>query len=99
MNKKEIKQKAIEFARSSNSKSYLHETGIIDGYIKGYEASADKKELPDNYWFHDEHGSVAVVIEECTEWCVMQNEGVDEPYVLSKEFVVSIYKESNTNPL
>ncbi|MBE3086038.1 MAG: hypothetical protein IMZ64_07465 [Bacteroidetes bacterium] len=36
----EIKQKAIKFARNYRPKSYLQETGLIDGFIAGFEEAA-----------------------------------------------------------
>lgn len=51
--------------------------------------------LPKNYWFSDENGNIAIVIEETKEFCIMQNEGEDEYYVLPLEFVTNIYNEGN----
>jgi hypothetical protein len=51
MDKNKLKQDAIKFARMGNPKSYLHETGLIDGYMAGYnralaEISNENSALP-----------------------------------------------------
>ena len=37
MDKNELEQKAIDFARiEKNARSYFYESGLIEGYIEGY---------------------------------------------------------------
>lgn len=50
--------------------------------------------LPDGYWFYDEYGVDVTVIGIIDKWCIVEDIEHKEPYILTLEYVFSIYEES-----
>lgn len=72
-----------------------------------YEEAAEKSEeniKSDNsvqvgYWFSDEHGNDVTVLHIFNEWCIVEDDSKEEPYILPLEFISTIKKESDSNLL
>lgn len=58
------------------------------------EVAQPSNEVKPNYKFSDEHGRHVTVLQIIGEWCVVQNNTSDRPYILEKEFVQAIFNES-----
>lgn len=54
-------------------------------------------QLPTDYWFSNEHGNTVTVMATVGEWCMVNEEFKNKPYVLPLEFILAIYKEQIEN--
>lgn len=87
--------KDLNYYKTNCEEDYLTTPISVLRYITELEEALSFKHPLIGYWFSNEHGNKVTVLHFVDEWCMVEDDTKDEPYLLPLEYIQSIKKDSD----